>query len=287
MELVALVRDCDSFCIDLQVPSFSDDAMDAIMATGKNVVLSLHSTMCNLQAEEGIYKRLLHWGDMYPSLRLTWPSEREVAGLNAILPLHSLYLPNTFSYHTSEKEVRTAVQAKVRRPIRRVSLLCAYRPLKNIITQIAAVALAAREIPLELHLCEGPAQNALYHTVQTICSGLSLPVVYHPSMSNRDCYRLASQMDLGLQVSLSETFSYAACEHMMSGVPVIGSSSIPYATLLADYSDVNDIATKIIAVLQDPHYYQALALFSHQHAIDVATQNELAAVKAIAELVNQ
>ena len=47
-ELTELVRNCTCSCINLQVPSFSDETMERIMSLHRNVVLSIHSTLCNL-----------------------------------------------------------------------------------------------------------------------------------------------------------------------------------------------------------------------------------------------
>jgi glycosyltransferase involved in cell wall biosynthesis len=247
-------------------------------------VLSIHSTLCNLQAEEGVYARLLSWARRYPELLLTCPSAREVKGMNALLPIRCLYLPNTYACRTEEQAVLSNIEMRFRRVRRRVSIFCAYRPLKNMATQIAAVALAAREIPLELHLLEGPGNNPLYRSVQALTEGLPFPVVYHASMTNEACRRLAGEMDLGLQVSLSETFSYVACEHMMGGVPVVGSSSVPYATLIADYSDVTDIAAKIVTALYDDEQYRAFALDSRLRAVRLAEKNAADALAAIEKI---
>lgn len=280
-DLLAQAQHTKSQCLDLQVPSFSDDTMAAIMQLGKRIVLSIHSTLCNLQAEEGVYARLISWGHRYPGLRLTCPSAREVKGMNALLPIRCFYLPNTYACRTEEQVVQKSIEARLRRVRRRVSIFCAYRPLKNIVAQIAAVALAAQEIPLELHLLEGPGHNVLYRTVQALTAELPFPVVYHASMTNEACRELAGEMDLGLQVSLSETFSYVACEHMMGGVPVIGSASVPYAALIADYSDVIDIAEKIVTVLRDDEQYRAVCLASRLQAIRLAEKNTVDAIASI------
>lgn len=280
-DLLAQAQHTESQYLDLQVPSFSDDTMAAIMQLGKRIVLSIHSTLCNLQAEEGVYARLISWGHQYPRLRLTCPSAREVKGMNALLPIRCFYLPNTYACRTEERVVQQSIEARLRRVRRRVSIFCAYRPLKNIVAQIAAVALAAQEIPLELHLLEGPGQNALYRAVQALTAELPFPVIYHASMTNEACRKLAGEMDLGLQVSLSETFSYVACEHMMGGVPVIGSASVPYAALIADYSDVIDIAEKIVTVLRDDEQYRAVCLASRLQAIRLAEKNTVDAIASI------
>ena len=61
-ELVRLARESSARYLDIHVPSFSDEAFEQVMQTGKTVMLSIHSTLCNLQAEEGMLLRLFRLG---------------------------------------------------------------------------------------------------------------------------------------------------------------------------------------------------------------------------------
>ena len=84
-------------CLNFHIPSFSDETLEIILRKHKNVVLSIHSTICNLQTEDQILSRLLYWGNQNrDNLLFTCPSSVETIGFNSILGNSFLYLPNTF-----------------------------------------------------------------------------------------------------------------------------------------------------------------------------------------------
>ena len=84
-DLLDTVSRSDYQCIDLHVPSFRDDTLEKILSMHDNVVLSIHSTICNLQTEGDAFSRLLRLGSSgIKNLRFTCPSRVECEGLNAI-----------------------------------------------------------------------------------------------------------------------------------------------------------------------------------------------------------
>lgn len=286
-ELLSMVKNCKSKCINLQVPSFSDETMNNIMNTGKNIVLSIHSTMCNIQTEEGLYARFGRWAKLYPCLRFTCPSKSETDGFNALYGNCFLYLPNTFSYEISSKEISNLISNKCGRTMKEVSLFCAYRPMKNIVTQFAAVKLASQQIPITLHLFTGLKNNPLYQAIRQFSDQPDINVVFHEQMPNYECFKLEKQMDLAMQVSLSETFSYVAFEHMICAIPVVGSSSVSFATIHSDYSNVDIMAENIVEALKNPKHYKDLAIKSLQTAQLIRKKNREDAIHTINEMINR
>jgi hypothetical protein len=61
-------------------------------------------------------------------------------------------------------------------------------------------------------------------------------------------------MDLGLQVSLSETFNIVGADLISQGVPVVGSTEIPWAVKMfaADPTSSADIAHKLLLTYELP-----------------------------------
>lgn len=286
-ELLEGVKNCDSRCINLQVPSFSNETMEKIRATGKNVVLSIHSTMCNLQVEGDALTRIVDWSkDGDPNFRITCPSSSETDGFNAFSKVEFLYLPNTFSYEVDEAEVEKRVAEKSANmdPVK-ISLFCAYRPFKNMITQVAAVIMLAKKYPVELHLFNETRPNPLYKNILKMAEQAGLELVLYESLSNPEFFDLIGEMHLGLQISLSETFSYVAFEHMIQGVPVVGSHSIPFASSVAKYSDVNDMVRCMEEIITSKERYQQLALDSARTARQIQTQNNTDAINTIRRMI--
>ena len=83
-ELVRVAAASPERAVDIHVPAFSDDALKKIMNCGKRIMLSIHSTICNLQAEEGMLERIFTIGKTYEDrLQISCPSLRETKGMNA------------------------------------------------------------------------------------------------------------------------------------------------------------------------------------------------------------
>ena len=95
------------------------------------------------------------------------------------------------------------------------------------------------------------------------------------------------QMHIGLQVSLTETFSYVAIEHMIQGVPVIGSDSVPYAGERASYSNVNTIYKTLKRTIESPDVYEWYAQDARRRALRVEKTNREQAVNTIRELIRR
>ena len=285
-EFVEKVKTCRYECINIQGLQFKDETLKKIVDLKENITVSIHSTICNLQVEEQSFMRLLNLARMYPQLKFTCPSYIETKGLATCMHADYRFLPNTFSYPVSEQTISNNCKKKLdeNRPLR-ISLVCAYRPMKNMLTQVAALMMLAKEKDVELHLLDTNQKSPIYHDILEMTKGSELKVVMHKALENKKCFELEGTFDLGLQVSLTETFSYVAFEHMIQGVPVIASNSVPFASEIADYSDVLDIKRKIEKVLSNTETYQMYCMNARKEAIEVAQYNNQIAVDCIQKLI--
>ena len=268
--------------------------MERIMSLHRNVVLSIHSTLCNLQVEDNCLNRMIEFGRKYPNLRITCPSECETLAMNAVFGCRCLYLPNTFSYEVDIEKVHRINAQRAQRlagVIRgsgekaEISLFSAYRPFKNMVTQVAAVAMLPQNIPVRLHLLDTGGKTPVYYSVRRICEDAGIDTVYHAQSGNRELFETTGSLDLGLQVSLSETFSYVAFEHMSQGVPVVGSSSVPFAGAVADYSNACNIRGNIALILSDPDEYFRFREQACERAAQIRKKNAADAVDCIRQMM--
>jgi hypothetical protein len=69
-------------------------------------------------------------------------------------------------------------------------------------------------------------------------------LIEHAWMPREEFLQLCRQMDLGMQVSFSETFNIVAADFISQGVPVVGSKEIPWLNTLftANPNDSDAIA---------------------------------------------
>jgi hypothetical protein len=158
-----------------------------------------------------------------------------------------LFLPNY--YPTAKYNPRPASN---HRPID-IGCFGAIRPLKNQLIQATAAMIFARAIgrPLRFHInatrIEGQADPILRSLRAIFDHAPGYVLVEHPWMDRKDFLLLCRQMDLGLQVSLSESFNLTSADLVLQGVPVVGSSEIPWLPELfhADPTSAASIVRKM------------------------------------------
>ena len=142
-----------------------------------------------------------------------------------------------------------------------VACLGAIRPLKNQLIQAIAAIEAADEMKKILHFHINAdrvemAGSSILKNLRALFSAHRCPhvLVEHPWMDHDEMLRLISKMDVGMQVSLSETFCIMAADFVFSSVPVVLSNEIPWASswCVAATSDAVDIAEKTLRAARWP-----------------------------------
>ncbi len=128
----------------------------------------------------------------------------------------------------------------------------AIRPFKNIVTQaLAAIAFARKNNKkLRFHInasrFENHGENILKN-LRAIFKGTPYELHEHDWMNHEDFIKLVRKMDLGLQVSFTETFNIVAADFVAQHIPVIGSKEIEwlFPWYQAKPTDLKDIENKI------------------------------------------
>jgi hypothetical protein len=72
-------------------------------------------------------------------------------------------------------------------------------------------------------------------------------LICHPWTSREEFLEICGTIDIGLQVSFTETFNIVSADLVSNGVPILGSSEIPWINVLyvANPVDVENIVNKI------------------------------------------
>jgi hypothetical protein len=108
----------------------------------------------------------------------------------------------------------------------------AIRPLKNQMIQALAAIEWSRQNGkyLRFHMNGGRIEDngdPIAKNLRTLFSGIqTATLVEHPWLSKDDFLKLVATMDLGLQVSFSETFNIVAADFVTRGVSIVVSSEI-------------------------------------------------------------
>ena len=135
----------------------------------------------------------------------------------------------------------------------------AVRPLKNHLVQaVAAIRFAeAKGVPLRFHINAGRVEQNGGQVLNSIRSLFrELPSYYqlieHPWHSYENFIKLVRTMDIGLQVSLTETFNIVSADFTRCHIPIVVSESVSWAwpKIFADPLSSTDITQKMHLALQ-------------------------------------
>jgi len=132
----------------------------------------------------------------------------------------------------------------------------AIRPLKNHLVQAFAAIDFANQLgkKLRFHVNAGriemqgqPTLNNLRGLFEQIVDGPHR-LINHTWCPREDFLKICGTMDIGLQVSFSETFNIVSADLISQGVPIVGCTEIPWAvdSCCADPTDSADIAKKLL-----------------------------------------
>ena len=215
-------------------------------------VVRLHSNTPFL-AQEGV---AVSWilGYAQHGVSVAVNEKREFDDVEEILKLHGLeeqvlYLPNYYpvSYKTIKKHVDL--------PIIRVGCFGAIRPLKNqLIQAIAAIRFADetdRTLYFHINATRIEDGESVLKNIRALFTGTHHFLVENTWMSHEQFMNSLQYLDVGMQASLSETFSIVSADMVNVGLPVVVSSEIKWATSLSkvDPTDSIDITNGLKRVL--------------------------------------
>lgn len=135
----------------------------------------------------------------------------------------------------------------------------AVRPMKNqLIQAVSAIRFAEMNGQVvHFHIngsrCEGRGDSVLRNLRALFKSKPRHKLIEHPWLSHEDFKKLLSTMDIGMQVSLSETYNIVTADSINEGIPVVVSSEIPWVAnqYQADPNSSCDIIEKLQAAYYD------------------------------------
>jgi hypothetical protein len=128
----------------------------------------------------------------------------------------------------------------------------AIRPMKNQLNQALSAIIFGNDSKLRVRFhinsdrCEQRGDTVLRNLVYAF-KDTPHKLVMHPWMDHHDFIPLVQSMDLGMQVSFSETFNIVAADFAWNNIPVIGSDEIFWLDrhYRADPNNFEDIVDKL------------------------------------------
>lgn len=224
---------------------------------GRVWIVRLHSKPSFI-ANEGVafewiegYKAITPWVELY-----TAPNNMEFAqDLNRLFHTPSVYLPNIY-YTGYEKHFRSR---KIVGDTIDIGCFGAIRPLKNHLTQaIAAVKfglLTGKKINFHINADRVEQRgDAVLKNLRSFFQSTKVhTLVEHPWVSHETFINLVYQMELGTQVSFTETFDIVAADFVSCGVPVVVSEEVawmPDSFKVKNPTSTTEICNKMIYAMK-------------------------------------
>lgn len=161
-----------------------------------------------------------------------------------------VYLPNFYPQEYKTKEFDKNKDT--------IDIGCfgAIRPMKNHLMQAIAAVKFADSIgkKLRFHINSGRIEqkgDAVYNNLKSLFAHLSdsgHQLINHPWTPREEFLKICGKMDIGMQVSFSETFNIVAADLISQGVPVVSSNEIPWINSLftAKPTETNNMYIKLL-----------------------------------------
>lgn len=223
-------------------------------------IIRLHSET-PFMAMEGIAMEWILKYAKHKNVYVAVNSIREYEDLKAVFSTVKeyklMYLPNYYDY--KKNFIKTDLVEKDHHWLD-VGCFGAIRPLKNQLLQaIAAIKFAKEQHKnLRFHIngsrVENKGDNVLKN-IRALFAGIDTDkyqLVEHGWLEPREFRELCATMDLGMQVSFSETFNIVSADMVAQNVPIVVSNEVLWASCASKVEDgvnINAIVSKMHFVL--------------------------------------
>jgi hypothetical protein len=178
-----------------------------------------------------------------------------------------IYLPNYYPQDYIQKELDKTKEV--------IDIGCfgAIRPMKNQLIQAMAAVKFANSIgkKLRFHINHGRVEqrgDSVYKNLQSYFSHISdsgHELVRHDWCPRDEFLKICSEMDMGMQVSFSETFNIVAADLTSQGVPVVSSKELPWINpiFISKPTYLNSIYWKLLLT----YWFSKFNLKSNQYLL--------------------
>ena len=199
----------------------------------------------------------------YDNFSISTNSKPVTKELHTVLNEQVLYLPNVYLPNPeSDEELLSKTQpledppaietnTSLTKHILNIGCFGALRPLKNHLLQaVAAIQYAdENDKKINFHINVGKDDNlAVLNNLRSLFKqSPKHELVENAWVTHSDFMKVVEQMDLGMQVSLSESFSFITADFISKGVPIVVSTEISWLPPLFQ-ADPNK-ATAIVKVI--------------------------------------
>lgn len=223
-------------------------------------IIRLHSAIPFLSIESSVSMK---WIYSYCNLSNVYVAVNDPRLFTELCIINSpskvIYLPNYYPLPTT---LNTLPKDLVSKDTLNISCFGAIRPFKNILTQALAAIKFCKKINKGLRFYINSERNELngsqvYTNIKHVFDGLNdakFTLIEHPWSNRDDFLKICEIVDIGMQVSFTETFNIVSADVLSKSVPIVGSAEIPWLVkeYVANPVDTDDIVAKLVYTFENP-----------------------------------
>jgi hypothetical protein len=208
-------------------------------------VIRLHSELPFL-ANEGIAITWLKEYVKYKNVYIGSNSLYLIDALSPYLNTNILYLPNYYKVTMDKPNLKISDDINI-------GIFGAIRPMKNTLTQAVAAINYADSVnkKLIIHVNSGRVEQKgenVLKNLRALFIDSKHELIEHGWLKRDSFINLVGQMDICLQVSLTETYNIVAADVINKGVPVVTSSEISFANYFSTVRSNKNVGSMMLAI---------------------------------------
>ena len=194
----------------------------------------------------------------YPKFKIASNAKKLINDLHKSLDIDMVYAPNIYCLGSHNNEYSDSNSKSDN--IIRIGGFGSLRQLKNQLIQAMAAIVFANKInkKLEFHINHSPIEvqgDPIYKNIVHLFKDSKHKLFIHDWHPHDQFLKLVKSMDLGLQVSMSETFNIICADFVDLKIPIVGSAEIEWMSSLykAIPTDLNDIVNHLCIAWRGRH----------------------------------
>lgn len=212
-------------------------------------IIRIHSEIPFI-ANEGIAMQWIYEYQKFKNVFVSVNSNTTFKDLNSLLKKDTIYLPNYYPVNLFDCKNEFSNKDK---KIINIGCFGAIRPLKNQLYQAASAIQFADSVGKQLHFhvnvarVENNGDPVLKNLKNLFDNNPKHKLIEHKWLKHKEFVELVKKMDIGLQVSFTETFNIVAADFVNNNVPVIVSDEITWVSNIykAEPTESKSIINKI------------------------------------------
>lgn len=218
-------------------------------------IIRIHSKVSFLASEGSA----IGWIKEYSNIQnvfISFNSKKTCDDFNSI-GIPSFYLPNIYYFNEHKEECEY-----LKKKLVKIGCFGAIRPLKNQLFQaFAAVEYAVKNnVDIEFHINHGRQEQGgenVLKNIRNLFANTPYTLVEHTWYDRHDFLHVVKQMDIGMQISFTESFNIVAADFVSQRVPIIVSEDIDWmpSSLRVSSTNTSEVVNKLESVLRRRSVY--------------------------------